>query len=263
MTIYKPKTGGEKPQKGIKVPALEGLPEEVALSGGKKKITESSAHLIIVTPARRRRNHMIAAIAFLLFLCVAAFSFGFGLFIFRHMRRSYTGFCQVLYHEGVTAGQFQESVEIDTANGLYEKLHVPSVLDSKRSTVVHDFDKNLTAIVDKDRGNCFVMDLNRTVVQPPQSFYDLLVKAQSGYYIPDAEVIREQYRVLESEIEDIIPFGDFIYSECQNFDTYRLIRADEPYAMSRKRSVNGPHIRQVYNLGETMGKYIHFVEIIQ
>lgn len=42
--------------------------------------------------------------------------------------------------------------------------------------------QNLTAIVDKDHGNCFVMDLNRTVVQPPRSFYDLLVKAQVCIY---------------------------------------------------------------------------------
>lgn len=49
--------------------------------------------------------------------------------------------CDVQYHEGTVAGQFQESVEIDRINGIYEKLHVPPVLDSRRSTIVHDFEK--------------------------------------------------------------------------------------------------------------------------
>src|SRR5688572_4032396 len=51
------------------------------------------------------------------------------------------GSCEVRYHEGTYAGQFQEKVEIDKAYGVYEKLEVPPVLDSKRSTIVHDFEK--------------------------------------------------------------------------------------------------------------------------
>jgi len=51
------------------------------------------------------------------------------------------GSCEVRYHEGNYAGQFQEKVEIDKANGVYEKLEVPPVLDSRRSTIVHDFEK--------------------------------------------------------------------------------------------------------------------------
>lgn len=49
--------------------------------------------------------------------------------------------CEVQYHEGTVSGQFQESVEIDRVNGIYEKLQVPPVLDSRRSTIVHDFEK--------------------------------------------------------------------------------------------------------------------------
>lgn len=35
--------------------------------------------------------------------------------------------------------------------------------------------------------------------------------------------------MVEPRVEDIIPFGEYIYYECQYFDTYRLIRMDEPY----------------------------------
>jgi len=249
---------GSKPQKSVETPEWDdGLPNVVPSDGKNAPAIDS---LNIVVPVKRRRNHMIAAAAFLLFLSGIAFSFGFGIYIYNHLNRSYSSFFPVFYHEGTSSGQFQEYIEIDTANGVYEKLHVPSVLDSRRSTIVHDFEKNLTAIIDKDRTYCFIMELNRTVVQPPQNLYDLIIKTKSGYYIPDGEVIRKQYRVLGPEIEDI---GDYIYNECQYFNTYRLIRADEPYVRNRKRSVTGLRVRQVYNLGETMGKYIMFVEIIQ
>ena len=262
MTIYKPKTGDRKPPKGVKSTSAEVVIEGVPLSNG-KKIDELSARLIVVSAARRRRNNMFAVIALVLVLCVAAISVGAGLFIYKHMNRPYMDMCDVQYHEGSTSGQFQESVEIDRINGFYEKLHVPPVLDSRRSTIVHDFEKNLTAIVDNDRARCFVMDLNRTTVQPPQSFMDLVIKTRSGYYIPNAEVIRSRYRVVEPRVEDVIPFGEYIYYECQYFDTYRLIRMDEPYAMSRKRSVDGQQLHGIFNLGETMGKYLEIVEIVE
>lgn len=262
MTIYKPKTGDRKPPKGVKSTSSEVVIEGVPLSNG-KKIDELSARLIVVSAARRRRNNIFAVFALVLVLCVAAISVGAGLFIYRHMNRPFMDVCEVQYHEGTVSGQFQESVEIDRVNGIYEKIQVPPVLDSRRSTIIHDFEKNLTAIVDNDRGRCFVLDLNRTVVQPPQSFMDLVIKTRSGYYIPNAEVIRSRYRVLVPRVEDVTPFGDYIYYECQYFDTYRLIRADEPFGMSRKRSVDEHQLRGVFNLGETMGKYFQIIEIVE
>lgn len=245
----------EKHQKTIETPALDGLPIDVGPSGGKK----ASEHLNIVAPVNRRCIYTIVSSAFLLFIC--ALNFGCGIYVCITTNKSYSDSCRVYYNEGTISGQFEESIEIDTENSVYEKLHVPYVLDSSCSTIVHDFEKNLTAIVDKDRTYCFVMDLNRTVVQPPQSLYDALIKIKSGTFIPTGEVIREQYRVLGPKIKDIVLFGDFIYSECQYFNTYRLVRTDEPPAMNRKRSVNELHVRQVYNLGNTLGKYIHFVEL--
>lgn len=38
-------------------------------------------------------------------------------------------------------GSFVERIEIDETDYLYEKLEVPPILESRRSTVVHDFEK--------------------------------------------------------------------------------------------------------------------------
>jgi hypothetical protein len=260
MTIYKPKNGDRKAVKTT-LPSPEVVPEGVPLSDGKKKIDQLSTRLIVISAARRRRNGMIMILALMLVMCIVAISVAAGLFLYRHMQnKPYMGSCEVRYHEGSYAGQFQEKVEIDKAFGVYEKLEVPPVLDSKRSTIVHDFEKNLTAIVDRDHGRCFIMNLNRTLVEPPQNFLDLLFKFQSGYYIPDAEVVREKYRVAVPEVKNLEPFGIYIWNECQYFETYRLVRDDQPFAMSRKRSAKP--FKGTFNLGETMGKYIQFVEIM-
>lgn len=71
----------------------------------------------------------------------------------------YMGSCEVRYHEGNYAGQFQEKVEIDKAYGVYEKLEVPPVLDSRRSTIVHDFEKVGMNIVLLAIKLCFFIDI--------------------------------------------------------------------------------------------------------
>lgn len=262
MTIYKPK-GGDK--KAVKVVPLSQkvVPDDVMPLANGKKIDQLEAHLVVIHAAKRRRNRMMMMLALLLLICFLIITAVAGLFIFRHMqKRPYMGICDVRFHEGNYEGQFQEQVEVDNQYGVYEKLEVPPVLDSRKSVIVHDFDKNLTAIVDRDHGRCFILDLNRTVVQPPKNFLDLLQKFQSGYYVPDATVVREKYRVATPQIENLEPLGIYIWNECQYFETYRLVHENQPFAMSRKRSVSSKHFEGVFSLGDTLGNYLPLVEII-
>lgn len=263
MTIYKPKTSDRKVEKAAP-PSPEVVTEDVPLAD-KTKMKALSAQVIIINAARQRRNRMFLLMAVLLMMSLTAIGIAGGLFLYKHIRnRPYMGNCIVPYHESSgLRGTFQEQVEIDKTYGIYEKLEVPPILDSRRSTIVHDFEKNLTAIVDRDRARCFIMSLNRTTVQPPRDFLDLLVKFQSGYYVPDAEVVREKYRVATPEVENLEPFGIYIWNECHYFETYRLVRDDQPFAMSKKkRSIESGHYGK-FCLGDTFTSKMTIVEIVE
>lgn len=116
-------------------------------------------------------------------------------------------------------GHFEEIIEIDTADWKYEKIEVPDFEDAKRAVIMHDFEKNITAIVDNDCRRCFILPLNRSDVIPPKDFWNLV---RSGYYLPDVVVIREEYRFVQPPLQFIRPLGPYIWGECHRFDTYRL-----------------------------------------
>lgn len=167
--------------------------------------------------------------------------------LYKHLANThelYIGRCGVRYHElqnsdasadahAAMSGEFEQEVEIDED---FEKIVVPAIGDTRKATIIHDFNMNMTAIIDKERGHCFVMNLDRSLVLPPRDFLDLLIKLKTGYYIPDAEMVQENYRAVTPPMQDLTSFGIYIKEECSDLDTYRLVRMDEPVAMS-KRSV--------------------------
>lgn len=121
-------------------------------------------------------------------------------------------------------GEYYQQVEIDIGLERYVRLTVPPILNSRRSIVVHDMVKGLTAVVDQDHGRCFITQINDTLVRPISEFYDQIQQNKAGYYLRDAELIHDHYRLLKSQIEDISLLGSRIYLECRFFDTYRLVR---------------------------------------
>ncbi|KAJ8975993.1 hypothetical protein NQ317_006290, partial [Molorchus minor] len=96
---------------------------------------------------------------------------------------------------------FQESFEIDS-DLQYEKINVPDFRDGRSGRFVHDFNTNITGIIDITGGRCFVMSLNRVNVLPPKSLFDLIHKMWDGYYKVDTEVIRKTMRVVIPPIND-------------------------------------------------------------
>jgi len=51
---------------------------------------------------------------------------------------------------------------------------------------------------------------------------------QSDYYVPDTNVVRENYRVVEPAITDYTEFGVFIFYECRYYNSYKLVKEGEP-----------------------------------
>ena len=69
------------------------------------------------------------------------------------------------------------------------------------------------------------------------NLFNVHCSLQAGYYIPDAKVVRENYRVQTPAVEDLEPFGEYISSDCQLYDTYRLVHEDEPYGTYYKHFI--------------------------
>ena len=44
-----------------------------------------------------------------------------------------------------------------------------------------------------------------------------------GYYLPDAEVVRDNYKVQLPAVDNVEQFGFYIWFECRSCDTYRLV----------------------------------------
>ena len=47
---------------------------------------------------------------------------------------------------------------------------------------------------------------------------------QSGYYMPNVEVVRERYRVIHPKLRDLSSHGYYIWRQCHLMDTYMLER---------------------------------------
>jgi integral membrane protein 2B len=268
MTIYKPKGNDRKADKKDSSATKVVISEDVEPLALKAKTVEPPVHVLIFPVASNYRRRQRAALACLLLLVlVLIFAVGFAAFFIYHqhmtpkktgvVERPHVETAEVRYYEYQTAaaasedddddedeedggqhridGLFSEEIEMDTERGTYERLNVPPILQSRRSTVVHDFERNLTAIVDRDNARCFVMPMDRSTVQPPKSFLDLLIKYKSGYYLPDAQIVRDNFKVQLPAVTDLEPFGIYIWYDCRTFQTYLLVHDDTPTRSIVKR----------------------------
>lgn len=198
-----------------------------------------------------------------------------GLYIYRHyardqMHRFRTGWYSIPYEqgtngrspidrEGLVAGPYPDNNKADTedlelAKSLesmsnyfkerfeidldkhYEEIDVPDFRGGRQGRFIHDFNNNLTAIIDIDGHCCFVMPLNRKRVLPPRNMYDLLNKMHNGYYEVNTEVVRESMRAVFPPISDLSSVGAYIGKECKQMPTYMLEKVN--YTGVAKRSAS-------------------------
>lgn len=143
------------------------------------------------------------------------------------------GYCGVTYLESAALDRqerarakiFSENVQIH--NEDLEIVDVPRLGHWKRARIIHDFAAKKTAIEDLDKKRCFVMDLDETVVKPPRSIWELIVKLRRGDYMPNEDVIRRTMKVESGPLDDLSQFGPFIANECETRDTYTLVEVAE------------------------------------
>lgn len=266
MTIYKGKLIEKDDGDALKpeVVTTDSLPSPEHQNLANEE-TQGGPPIMVTLMARRRRGACANYCLLLSALIVLAMGIMGGLYLYKSLsRRTYEGWCGVRYYEPVDEvesmrqraqklytldnkyrrryGQFEERIEIDKTNGNYEFFEIPEFEESSPAIVVHDFEKNLTAIVDKFHYTCFLMPLNRSRIMPPKDQWDLMSKLVSGFYMPDVEIIRESYQVVQPEIPDLREAGYYIWRQCHSHRTYMLEKvpqntdATEPQARV-KRSV--------------------------
>lgn len=134
---------------------------------------------------------------------------------------------------------FKEGFEIDDE---VEEITVPDFGGGRRGRFIHDFSANKTGIIDLDGHRCFVMPLNRSLVLPPHSLLDLILKMRDGYYEVDTEVVRDTMSVLYPPITDFKSVGYYIARECSTLNTYMLEKVTgiihHDLEVLQKRSIN-------------------------
>ncbi|XP_044742573.1 integral membrane protein 2C [Chrysoperla carnea] len=116
----------------------------------------------------------------------------------------------------------REDFEIDLDDEHYEKIDVPDFQGGRKGRFIHDFYANKTGIIDIDKKRCFVMPLNRGMVLPPRSLFDLIQKMWDGYYEVDTERVRETMKVVTPPLTDLKDVGSYIKNECKNMTVYQL-----------------------------------------
>ncbi|KAK7091019.1 integral membrane protein 2B-like isoform X2 [Littorina saxatilis] len=241
MTIYKTQTGEKKSDKDPEVltEPLTGVKDDDEESVG------AAPKLVRVTYFPRRRRTWVNLCLILTALLVLGTGTIAAIFLYRHLSNKVVhGVCGVgyfdeFYHQQPSENArfteeipqseeahmdfFEEEIEVSEVD-LYERLTIPRFDEVEETVVWHDFDKNLTAIVDPTNRRCFIMSLNRTQIAPPRDLIDLIVKLKTRYYMPRASVVREQYRIQLPPMSDLTVLGSIIMRECYWFDTFYLAK---------------------------------------
>ncbi|CAB3410355.1 unnamed protein product [Caenorhabditis bovis] len=143
----------------------------------------------------------------------------------------YHGWNAATYSNKGLTERLVQNVEINPTES-YEKIQVPRFGANRPAVFLHDFKKNLTAIVDVMGKRCFVKELDRARVASPKSFIDMLKAIDST--TPDlrslnTRVVRESFRVgtalNESEIAKLS--SPMLIRHCAFRPTYMLSRQEQ------------------------------------
>jgi len=163
---------------------------------------------------------------------------------------------------------FRQEFELDLEKQLYEVMQVPKVPElglGRPARFIHDFGLNLTAILDMESHDCYILPLNRSVVKPPKDLFELIRGLNDGTFTVDGDAVRETYIANPLAMPDPSTLGPFIARECRGLPTYMLINRDTMSSdqLDRvRRDVAGTATdRMAY--GEFAGNSLHTVHIIK
>lgn len=119
-----------------------------------------------------------------------------------------------------------EEYALDMVNQLWAMLTTPKLPDVKNghaARFIHDFNMNLTAIMDLEQMHCYVMPLNRSLVKPPKDLYEFFVNMDRGKYDLDPKVIEQSYYVDPFPIVDYQAMGPYISDQCYAVPSFWLV----------------------------------------
>lgn len=118
---------------------------------------------------------------------------------------------------------FKEEIELGLADeDPFSKIDIPDFRDGRTGRFYHDFKFNQSAIVDVEAGRCFVMPLDRSTVELPRNFFDLIMKMRKGEYNIDTTVVKKNMRVVLPAVSDMSTIAPGIADECEGKRTYML-----------------------------------------
>jgi len=118
---------------------------------------------------------------------------------------------------------FKEEFELGLGDDdSFSKIDIPDFRDGRTGRFYHDFKFNQSAIVDVESRRCFVMPLDRSTVEVPRNFFDLIMKMQQGEYNIDTTVVRKNMRVILPAVSDMSTISPGIADECEGKRTYML-----------------------------------------
>ncbi|KAF2898962.1 hypothetical protein ILUMI_07223 [Ignelater luminosus] len=211
---------------------------------------------MVIFPARVRRVSTTTTLFLLVTaLLVVGIGIAGGTYLYQQYLRSqlrFKGWCTIPYNEGSRTAMYvspnidrnalhdnkdetsiidesnneflQEEFELDLEKESYEKIDVPDFRDGRSGRFIHDFNANMTGIIDVTGRRCFVMPLNRGAVLPPRSLFDLIHKMWEGYYKVNTEVVRETMHVSTPPLtrDELKSVGSYISKECDGLPVYKL-----------------------------------------
>nr|XP_018907862.1 PREDICTED: uncharacterized protein LOC109037579 isoform X2 [Bemisia tabaci] len=137
----------------------------------------------------------------------------------------------------------QEDFDLDVADGNYEKITVPSFSGGPNTRFIHDFNANMTGIVDFIQQTCYIMPLNRSVIMQPKDLMDAIKHMITGDYTLEPEEIRENWRVVTPALSasEVAAKSELLSNECIEFNTYNLEKIVQGVF---KRSLDAADVRQ-------------------
>ncbi|XP_030641743.1 integral membrane protein 2Bb [Chanos chanos] len=193
-------------------------------------------------------------------LVLAGLLIGGGAYLYRShlLEEEHTYVCGLRYHESdfVVAeeddGTLEEYLLEERVRVIQDEevelidVPVPDFSDLHPATIIHDFRRRLTAYLDLSLNKCYIIPLNTSVVMPPRDLQDLLENIKKGTYLPQTYLMHEEMIVTE-KLDSVDQLGFYIFSLCNNKDTYGLQRRDAILGMQKRSVLNCYKIRHFEN----------------
>lgn len=257
MTIIT-KPFSEKKSDKLVVPLVDNDKHAEAVASSDVEAQTPENVRMVIVPTRVRRVSTTTTLCLLLTaLVVVGIGIVGGTYLYQQYLRSqlrFKGWCTIPYPDEAKSAMFispnndnsqsivdeltkvdsnmienmgsylQEEFELDLENQIYEKIDVPDFQNGRSGRFIHDFGTNTTSIVDVTGKRCFVMPLNRNVILPPRSLYDLIRKMWDGYYKINTEILRETMQVIIPPLskDEVKLLGSYITRECNGLPIYKL-----------------------------------------